>query len=57
MGKIVEGIKVAAKVAEIIVAGSVVIELVSKWNERRKLKAAASVETGAGNATEIPLNR
>ena len=52
MGKTVEGIKVAAKVAEIIVAGSVVIELVSKWNERRKLKAAAGVETVADETAE-----
>ena len=52
MGKTAEGIKVAAKVAEIIVASSVVIELVSKWNERRKLKAAAGVETAADKTAE-----
>ena len=52
MGKLIEGIKVAAYVAEIIVAGSVVIELVSKWNERRKLKAAASVEAVVDETAE-----
>ena len=52
MGKTVEGIKVAAKVAEIIMAGSIVVELVSKWNERRKLKAAAGVETAADETAE-----
>ena len=52
MGKIVEEIKIAAYVAEVIVAGSVVIELASKWNERRKLKSAVRVETGAEEATE-----
>lgn len=52
MGKLVEGIKVAAYVAEIIVAGSVVAELVSKWDERRKLKAAASVKSVVDETAE-----
>lgn len=52
MGKIVEGIKIAAYVAEIVVAGSVVIELVSKWNERRKLKSAVRVKAVAEEAAE-----
>ena len=52
MGKIVEGIKVAAYVVEIIVTGFVVAKLVSKWNERRKLKAAASVESVVDETAE-----
>ena len=52
MGKIVEGLKIAAYVAEVVVAGSVVIELVSKWNERRKLKTAASVEAVVDETAE-----
>ena len=47
MGKIVEGIKIAA-----YVAGSVVIELVSKWNERRKLKSAVRVKAAAEEVAE-----
>ena len=53
MGKIVEGIKIAAYVAEVVVAGSVVIELVSKWNERRKLKSAVRVKAAAGNGLNV----
>ena len=52
MGKIVEGIKIAAYVAEVVVAGSVVIELVSKWNERRKLKSAVRVKAAAEEVAE-----
>lgn len=51
MGKLVEGIKVAAYVAEIVMASAVVIELVGKCGGRAKVKAA-SVETGAGEAPE-----
>lgn len=52
MGKLIEGIKVAAYVAEIIVAGSVVAELVSKWSERRRMKSVASVEPVVEDAAE-----
>jgi len=52
MGKIVEGIKIAAYVAEVVVAGSVMIELVSKWNERWKLKSAVRVKAVAEEAAE-----
>lgn len=51
MGKLVEGIKIAAHVAEIVMASAVVIELVGKCSGRTKVKAA-SVETGAGKAPE-----
>ena len=51
MGKLVEGIKVAAYVAEIVMASAVVIELVGKCGGKSKVKAA-SVETGAGEAPE-----
>lgn len=49
MGKIVEGIKVAAKVAEIVMASAIVIELVGKWCGKSK---TASVETVVDEATE-----
>ena len=52
MGKIVEGNKIAAYVAEVVVAGSVVIELVSKWNERRKQKSAVRVKSAAEEVAE-----
>ena len=42
MGNLMKGIKIAAYVAEIIVAGSVVIELVEKYGSRPKKKSAAS---------------
>ena len=46
MGKLVEGLKIAAYVAEVVMASTVIIELVgSKCG-------AASVETGAGKAPE-----
>lgn len=51
MGKIVEGIKVAAYVAEIVMASAVVIELVGKCSGKSKVKAA-SAKTGAGEAPE-----
>lgn len=51
MGKLVEGIKVAAYVAEIVMASAVVIELVGKCGGKAKVKTA-SVETGAGKAPE-----
>lgn len=49
MGKLVEGIKVAAKVAEIVMASAIVIELVGKWRGKSK---AASVESVVDEATE-----
>lgn len=42
MEKVIRGIKIAAYVAEIIVAGSVVIELVEKYGSRSKRKSAVS---------------
>ena len=51
MGKLVEGIKIAAHVAEIVMASAAVIELVGKYSGRSKVKAA-SVETGAEEAPE-----
>ena len=52
MGKLVEGLKIAAYVAEVVMASTVIIELVgSKCGGRAKVKAA-SVETGAGKAPE-----
>ena len=51
MGKLVEGIKIAAHVAEIVMASAVVLELISKCGSKAKVKTA-SVETGAGKALE-----
>lgn len=51
MGKLTEGLKIAAYVAEIVMASAVVIELVGKCGGKVKTKAA-SVETGAGEAAE-----
>ena len=51
-GKLVEGLKIAAYVAEVVMASTVIIELVgSKCGGKSKVKAA-SVETGAGEAPE-----
>ena len=50
MEKLIKGIKIAAHVAEIITAGSVIIELVGKYGSKRKKKPAASVNAVAGNA-------
>ena len=51
MGKLVEGLKIAAYIAEVVMASAVVIELVGKCSGRSKAKTA-SVETGAGEAPE-----
>ena len=51
MGKLVEGLKIAAYVAEVVMASAVVIELIGKCGDRTKVKAA-SVETGAAEALE-----
>ena len=51
MGKLVEGLKIAAYVAEVVMASTVIIELVGSKCGRAKVKAA-SVETGAGKAPE-----
>ena len=45
----IEGIKVAAKVAEIVMASAIVIELVGKWCGKSK---TASVKTVVDEATE-----
>ena len=42
-----KGIRIAAYIAEIIVAGSTIVELVEKYSGRSKRKSAASkVDTG-----------
>ena len=51
MGKLVEGIKIAAHIAEIVMASAVVIELVGKCSGKSKVQTA-SVESGAGEAPE-----
>ena len=50
MGNLIKGLKVAAYVAEIIVAGSVVIELAEKYCEKKKKKKIATGEVKAVDA-------
>ena len=53
MKHLMKGIRIAAYIAEIIVAGSTIVELVEKYSGRSKRKSAASkVDTGV--ATENP---
>ena len=47
MGKLVEGLKIAAYVAEIVMASTAVIELAGKCSGKMKAKRAAS-----GNASD-----
>ena len=54
MKHLMKGIRIAAYIAEIIVAGSTIVELVEKYSSRSKRKPAASkVDTG-NVATENP---
>ena len=54
MKHLMKGIRIAAYIAEIIVAGSTIVELVEKYSSKRKKKYAASkVDTG-NVATENP---
>lgn len=49
MGNLMKGLKIAAYVAEIIVASSVVIELAEKYCGKKDKTATSKV--GAGNAS------
>ena len=51
MGNLIKGLKVAAYVAEIIVAGSVVIELAEKFSGKFGNKKFATSEVKAVDAT------
>ncbi|WP_270300953.1 hypothetical protein [Bacteroides thetaiotaomicron] len=54
MKHLMKGIRIAAYIAEIIVAGSTIVELVEKYGSKRKKKDAVSkVDTG-NVATENP---
>ena len=54
MKHLMKGIRIAAYIAEIIVASSTIVELVEKYSSKRKKKDAASkVDTG-NVATENP---
>ena len=54
MKHLMKGIRIAAYIAEIIVAGSTIVELVEKSSSKRKKKDAASkVDTG-NVSTETP---
>ena len=50
MGNLIKGLKVAAYVAEIIVAGSVVIEIAEKYGGKFGKKKIATGEVKAVNA-------
>lgn len=53
MGNLMKGIKIAAYVAEIIVAGSVIVELVEKYGGRKKKKTGTATSASvAGDATD-----
>ena len=54
MGNLVKALKIAANVAEIIVAGSVLIELAEKYGGRlgKKKSATGKVETVDAAVTE-----
>lgn len=57
MKHLMKGIRIAAYIAEIIVAGSTIVELVEKYSGRSKRKPVASkVDTG-NVATENPQKR
>lgn len=47
MGNLMKGIKVAAYVAEIIVASSVIVELVEKYGGRKKKKDGTATSVSA----------
>lgn len=49
MGNLMKEIKIAAYVAEIIVAGSVIIELVEKYGGRKKKKAETATSAPAAD--------
>lgn len=54
MKHLMKGIRIAAYIAEIIVAGSTIVELVEKYSGRSKRKSTSSkVDTG-NVATENP---
>ena len=53
MKHLMKGIRIAAYIAEIIVAGSTIVELVEKYGSKRKKDAASKVDTG-NVATENP---
>lgn len=50
MGNLIKGLKVAAYVAEIIVAGSVVIELAEKYSDKSGKKKIATGEVATDTA-------
>ncbi|WP_018669244.1 hypothetical protein [Bacteroides gallinarum] len=51
MGKLIKGIKIAAYLAEIIIASSVVIELMEKYGGRYRRKSAAGKKVDVGDTT------
>ena len=53
MGNLVKALKIAANVAEIIVAGSVLIELAEKYGGRLGKKKAATGEVATDTAATI----
>ena len=54
MKHLMKGIRIAAYIAEIIVASSTIVELVEKYSGRSKRKSAASKDDTGNVATENP---
>ena len=53
MGKLMKGIRIAANVPEIIVASSVIVELVEKYGGKKRKKKDTASKVGTGDvATE-----
>lgn len=50
MGNLMKGIRIAAYIAEVVIASSVVIELVEKYGSRSK-KSAAGKKVDVGDTT------
>ena len=51
MGKLVKVLKISACLSEIIIASSVVIELMEKYGGRYRRKSAAGKKVDAGDTT------
>ena len=54
MKHLMKGIRIAAYITEIIVAGSTIVEFVEKYSSKRKKKDAASIVDTGYVATENP---
>ena len=57
MGKLMKGIRIAANVAEIIVASSVIVELVEKYGGKEKKKGKENTASKAGTVNVAAENQ